>query len=146
MRVMNHLLIFPLLLICSVAFCTRAEAAPTGKAVAVKGESQAPGETPGGSPPMQEHKIALAPFYRLQSNGSNVWVERTLVTLNITAPRNCLQQDFDNPTFRKMFYELLQSGEPEATIQAQAVNHVKRQGGMKDDPAVQISRSILIVR
>ena len=95
---------------------------------------------------MQEHQIALAPFYRLQSYGSKAWIERILVTFTMAAPKNCLKYDFNDPTFRKMFFELLQSGEPEATIQAQAVAHLKRQVGMQIAPAVQISRSVLIVR
>lgn len=147
MRWLNLTLIFPMFFLCFVGgFLTGGDAAPPAKTAAVPGQSQTLGEMSEGLPPMQEHKIALDPFYRLQSNGSRVWMERILVTFTIEAPKNFLSQDFNNPVFRKMFYELLQSGEPEAIIQAQAVDRLKQQVGSKIDPAVQISRSVLIVR
>ena len=114
--------------------------------VVTAGETQTLGKMPEGPPPIQEHKIALAPFYRLRSNGSKTWMERILVTFTVAAPKDRLHRDIDNPTFRKIFYELLLSGEPEATIRAQAVDHLQKQVGMKVDPAVEISRSFLIVR
>jgi hypothetical protein len=145
MRLLNHILIYLLFFLCSVGFSPWVDAAPPGK-TAVGEESQTPGETAAGPSPIQEHHIALPPFYYLQSNGSQVWVERILVTFTMAAPQNGFKHDLDSPTFRKLFYELLQSGESDATIQAQAVTHLKGQGEMQVDPAVQISRSVLIVR
>jgi len=145
MRWLNHVLILCIFFLGSVmGFPLKGNAAPPAKDLAVQEPSSA--DLPEGQPPMQEHKLALDPFYRLQSNGSRVWMERILVIFTLTAPQNNLQHDVNKPTFRKMVYELLQSGEPEATIQAQAVDRLKRQVGTEIDPAVQISRSVLIVR
>lgn len=146
MYLLNYLLICLLLFIFSLGSPAKMDAAPTGRAVAIPEEKQAPKEMPEGHPPLQEQRITLAPFYCLQSNSSRVWMERILVTFTLAEPKKCLQHDLDNPTFRKLFYELLQSGEPEAIIQAQALDQVKRQVGIKVDPLVQISRSVLIVR
>ena len=147
MRWLNHILIFLMLFVCFLGgFLTGGDAAPPVKTAAVPGQSQTLGELSKGLSPMQEHKVALDPFYRLQSNGPRVWMERILVTFIIEAPKNILSQDFNNPAFRKMFYELLQSGDPEAAIQAQAVERLKQQVGTNIDPRVKISRSVLIVR
>ena len=73
-------------------------------------------------------------------------MERILVTFSLAAPATSLKHDFDNPTFRKKLYELLRSGEPEATIQTEAVSHLQRQVGEEIDSMVQVSPSVLIVR
>jgi hypothetical protein len=103
-------------------------------------------EISGGTPPIQELKIVLHPFLRLQKKGAKVWVERILVTFLMAIPKDSLHYDFDNSVFRKMLYDLLQSGEPETTIQAKAVAGLHRQLEMDVDAAAQISRSVIIVR
>lgn len=146
MRSFNYIVICMVFFICSVGFNTRLGATPKEKAVAAKEEAQSQSNIHYGTPPIQEQKIALNPFFRLQSNGSKVWVERILVTFTMALPKNHLEYDFDSPTFRKMFYDLFQSGELETNIQAQAVAELKRQVGMNVKPAVEISRSVLIMR
>lgn len=146
MRLFKHTLIYLTLLLCSVSVYSKVGAAPHEKAVALREVTRAQAEIPDGLPPIQEQEIALTPFFRLQSNGSKVWIERILVTFMVAVPKNCIKDNFDNPTFRKMIYDLLQLGEKGATIQTQAVAHLKRQEGMKVDPTVQISRSVLIER
>ena len=135
MRILNHTLIFLILFTSSMGFSSNLDAA-----------TRAHAEIPDGPALIQEQKINVSPFFRLQSNGSKVWVERILVTFMVAAPQNVLPDSFNNPTLRKMIYDLLQSGEPAATIQTQAGAHVQRQTGMKVRPSVQISRSVLIVR
>jgi hypothetical protein len=73
-------------------------------------------------------------------------VERIIVTLVMAVPMNSLKHDLNSPTFRKIFYSLLQSGEPETTIKAQAIGSLNRHVGLKTDATVQISHSVLIVR
>jgi hypothetical protein len=135
MRILNHISICLILFIGSMGFAPRLDAA-----------ARAHAEIPNSSPPIQQQKIAVSPFYRLHGNGSKVWVERILVTFMVTAPKTCSSDDLDNPTLRKMIYDLLQSDQTSATIQTQVVAHVQRQTGMKVRPSVQISRSVLIVR
>jgi hypothetical protein len=102
-------------------------------------------EIPQGTPPIQEQKIVLHPFFRLQKKDSKAWVERILVTFLIAVPKDSLTYDFNNPTFRKILYDLLQSGEPEDTIQAQAVATLNHQLEKNIDATAQISRSVSIV-
>ena len=97
------------------------------------------------TPPIQEQKIVLHPFFRLQKKDSKAWVERILVTFLMAVPRDSLRYDFNNPTLRKMLYDLLQSGESEAHIQAQAVATLNRQLEKNIDATAQISRSVIIV-
>jgi hypothetical protein len=99
-----------------------------------------------GTPPIQEQKIVLYPFFRLQKKDSKAWVERILVTFLVAVPKDSLTYDFNNPSFRKILYDLLQSGEPETAIQAQAVASLNRQFGKNIDATAQISRSVIIVR
>jgi hypothetical protein len=99
-----------------------------------------------GTPPIQEQMVVLYPFFRLQKKGDKVWVERILVTFLMTVPKDSLAYDFNNPSFRKMLYDLLQSGEPETTIQAQAVASLHRQLEKNIDATAHISRSVIIVR
>ncbi len=98
-----------------------------------------------GTPPIQEQKIILHPFFRLQKKGSKAWVERILVTFLMAVPKDSLTYDFNNPTFRKMLYDLLQSGESETTIQAKAVASLNRQLQKNIDTTAHISRSVIIV-
>jgi hypothetical protein len=99
-----------------------------------------------GIPPIQEQRIVLYPFFRLQKKDSKAWVERILVTFLVAVPKDSLTYDFNNPNFRKMLYDLLQSGEPETIIQAQAVASLNRQLGKNIDATAQISRAVIIVR
>jgi hypothetical protein len=99
-----------------------------------------------GAPPIQEQKIILHPFFRLQKKGSKAWVERILVTFLMVIPQDSLKYDFNNPTFRKILYDLLQSGEPETAVQAQAVATLNRQLEKNIEATAQISRSVIIVR
>lgn len=146
MHSFNYVLIYIILLICSVGLCTRVDATPNDKGMIASGATRAQVEVPDVSHLIQEHKITLSPFYLIQRNGSNVWVERILVTFTAALQNNSLKYDFDNPTFRKVFYNLMQSGESETIIQAQSVAELKRQIGMNVDPNVQISRSVLVMR
>jgi hypothetical protein len=102
-------------------------------------------EIPEGRPPIQEQKIVLQPFFRLQNKDSKAWVERILVTFLMTVPKDSLTYDFNKPTFRKILYDLLRSEEPEPNIQAQAVATLNRQLEKKIDATAQISRSVIIV-
>ena len=135
MRILNHILICLMLFLGSVGFTAGLDAA-----------TRAHVEIPDGSPPIQKQKITVSPFFHLHSNGPKAWVERILVTFMVTEPKTCPPDDLDNPTLRKMIYELLQSGQPSTTIQTQVSAYVQRQMGMKVRPSVQISRSVLIVR
>ena len=103
-------------------------------------------EIPEGTTPIQEQKIILHPFFRLQKKESKAWVERILVTFLMVIPKDSLKYDFNNPTFRKILYDLLQSEEPETAIQAQAVTTLNRQLEKNIEATAQISRSVIIVR
>jgi len=98
-----------------------------------------------GSSSIQDQKIVLSPFYQLQRKDFKVWTERIVVTFLIALPQGNPKLDLNCPDFRKMLYEMLQSGESETAIQAQAVASLGRQSGMNIDGAVQISRSVMIV-
>jgi hypothetical protein len=123
-----------------------AYAAPEEKTLAPRGAVQVTGETLAGTPPIQEQVVVLDPFFLIRKKGAKVWVERILVTIALAMPKNTFNHDLNSPAFRKIFYELLQSGEPETAIQAQAVAGVHRQMGMAVDARVHLSRDILIVR
>lgn len=142
----TNILIFLICLGILLGFTTSADPARKAKTAVPPKEVQVRGKTPDGSPPIQEQKIILDPFFRLRRNGSRVWVERIIVTLVMAVPKNSLQDDFNSPTLRKKIYSLLQTGEPETTIEAQALSYLNRQVGVKTNAAVQISRSVLIVR
>jgi hypothetical protein len=123
-----------------------ANAAINEKAAGASETVQSQKEIPEGTPPIQEQKIVLHPFFRLQKKGSRAWVERIFVTFLMAVPKDSLTYDFNNPTFRRMLYDLLQSGEPETTIQAKAVAGLNHQLEMNIDATAQISRSVIIVR
>ena len=97
-------------------------------------------------PSDKEHMMVLSPFFQLQKKDSKVWIERIIVTFLMTMPKDCHKHDLNSPTFRKMFYDLLQSEKPETAIQSQAVVSLSRELGMNIDATVQISRSVIIVR
>jgi hypothetical protein len=113
-----------------------------GALESVEGQKQ----MPEGTLPIQEQKIVLHPFFRLQKKDSKAWVERILVTFFVENPKDSLTYDFNNPTFRKTLYDLLQSEEPETTIQTQAVATLHHQLEKNIDATVHISRSVIIVR
>jgi hypothetical protein len=146
MRSASNILIFLICLGILLGFTTSADPALKEKLRVPPREVEVRGKTPDGPPPIQEQKIILDPFFTLRRNGSRVWVERIIVTLVIAVPKNCLQHDLNSPTLRKKLYSLLQTGEPETTIEAQALSYLNRQVGVKTNAAVQISRSVLIVR
>ena len=93
----------------------------------------------------QHQKMVLSPFFLLQKKDARVWIERVIVTLAVTLPKNCRQDDLTSPASRKILYELLISQEPELSIQSQARASLSRIMGINLDAAMQISRSTIIV-
>jgi hypothetical protein len=93
----------------------------------------------------QHQKMVLSPFFLLQKKEAKVWIERVIVTLTVTLPKNCRQDDLNSPASRKILYELLQSQEQEVSIQSQALDGLSRIMGMNLDATMQISRSTIIV-
>ena len=93
----------------------------------------------------QHQKMVLSPFFLLQKKDARVWIERVIVTLAVTLPKNCRQDDLNSPASRKILYELLISQEPELSIQSQARASLSRIIGINLDAAMQISRSTIIV-
>jgi hypothetical protein len=126
-------------------FDSRANAAPKEKVAGVLESVEGKKEIQESIPPIYEQKIILHPFFRLQKKDSKAWIERILVTFLTAVPQGSLTYDFNNPNFRKILYDLLQSAEPEANIQAQAVATLNRQLEKKIDATAQISRSVIIV-
>ncbi len=94
----------------------------------------------------QEQEIALSPFFLLRRKDSKVWIERIIVTFLMAPPKDYLKNDLNNPAFRKILYDLLQSEEPETVIQSQAMAGLNRQLGKNVAANVRISRSVIIVR
>ena len=94
----------------------------------------------------QAQGIVLAPFFQLQRKDSKVWIERIIVTFLLAAPRDFQKYDLNNPAFRKMLYDLLQSDKPETAVQSQAAADLSQVLGMNIEAAVEISRSVIIVR
>lgn len=101
---------------------------------------------PEGPPPLEELRLDLAPFFLFQQKGHHVWIERVIVTFMMAAPKNFLKYDVNNPSFRKMIYELLHSGKPEPAVQEQAMDNLNRQLNINLETTMQISRSVIIVR
>jgi hypothetical protein len=87
----------------------------------------------------------LSPFFLLQKKDAKVWIERVIVTLTVTLPKNCRQDNLTSPASRKILYELLQSQEQEVSIQSQALASLSRIMGINLDATIQISRSTIIV-
>jgi hypothetical protein len=126
-------------------FDSRVNAAPPEKVAGTLESVEGKKEVQKGIPPLYEDKVILHPFFRLQKKDSKAWIERILVTFLMTVPKGSLTYDFNNPNFRKILYDLLQSGESEADIQAQAVATLNCQLEKKIDATAQISRSVIIV-
>jgi hypothetical protein len=97
----------------------------------------------GPPPPLEEHRVDLAPFFLLQQKGPYVWLERVIVRFMMAAPKDALK-DMHSPKFRKIIYELLHSGKPAALVQEQAVAGLNRQLNMNLEATVQVSRSVII--
>ena len=145
MRSHSIILIALIFLGTFLGFDSRANAALKEKVAGVLESVEGKKEIQESIPPIYEQKIILHPFFRLQKKDSKAWIERILVTFLMTVPKDSLTYDFNNPNFRKVLYDLLQSGEPEANIQAQAVATLNRQLEKKVDGTAQISRSVIIV-
>ena len=145
MRSHSIILIALIFLGTFLGFDSRANAALKEKVAGVLESVEGKKEIQESIPPIYEQKIILHPFFRLQKKDSKAWIERILVTFLMTVPKDSLTYDFNNPNFRKVLYDLLQSGEPEANIQAQAVATLNRQLEKKIDATAQISRSVIIV-
>jgi hypothetical protein len=145
MRAHSIILIALIFLGTFAGFDGRVNAAPKEKVPAALESVEGKKEVQGGMPPIYEQKIILHPFFRLQKKDSKAWIERILVTFLMSAPKDSLTYDFNNPTFRKILYDLLQAGEPENNIKAQAVAMLNRQLEKKIDATAQISRSVIIV-
>ncbi len=127
------------------SFDINAEAALKEKIAGAPAAVEGQKETPQTTPPIQEQKIVLHPFFQLRKKDSKAWVERILVTFLMAVPKDSLTYDFNNPTFRKILYDLLQSEEAEDTIQAQAVATLNSQLEKNIDATAEISRSVIIV-
>ena len=145
MRPHSIILVALIFLSIFLGFDSRANAAPKEKVPGVLESVEGKKEIQESIPPIYEQKIILHPFFRLQKKDSKAWIERILVTFLMAVPKDSLTYDFNNPNFRKVLYDLLQSGEPEASIQAQAVATLNRQLEKKIDGTAQISRSVIIV-
>jgi hypothetical protein len=145
MRSHSTILIVLIFLVTFSGFDISAHAALKEKVGGAPDTVEAQKKIQGGQPPIEEQKIVLHPFFRLQKKDSKAWVERILVTFLTAVPKDSLTYDFNNPTFRKILYDLLQSEESEANIQAQAVATLNRQLDKKIDATAQISRSVIIV-
>ncbi len=141
MRLKNIIFILLVFLGALGGFTVRANATPGAHELA-QGQKEITVAIPSG----QEQEIALSPFFLLQRKDSKVWIERIIVTFLMAQPKDCLKNDLNNPAFRKMLYDLLQSEEPETVIRSQAMASLNRQLGKNVDANVRISRSVIIVR
>jgi hypothetical protein len=142
---LNNILISLVLLGAYPLFGINVNAAPKEQVAGAQELVQGPKDISNGVPLNQEQKIVLSPFFQLQRKGPMVGIERIIITLLMTMPKDCVKYDFNSPTFRKMFYDLLQSEKQEIDIQSQAVDNLNRQLGLNIDAAVQVSRSLIIV-
>jgi hypothetical protein len=145
MRSFSIILISLIFLGTFSSFDISAEAALKEKVAGALDTAEGQKEIPQITPPIQAQKIVLQPFFRLRKKDSKAWVERILVTFLMAVPKDSLTYDFNNPTFRKILYDLLQSGEPEDAIQVQAVATLNRQLEKNIDATAEISRSVIIV-
>jgi hypothetical protein len=146
MRSINSLITLLLLGVVIAILANCAKAAPEAKMTEAQRAAQVIQTRADGTPPMQEQVIVLDPFYLIRQKDAKVWVERIIVTLALTTPKPTVKHDLNGPMFRTLFYDLIQSGKPEDSIQTQAVAGLHRQLGMDADAEVHLSRSILIVR
>jgi hypothetical protein len=145
MRLLTYLVIFSILWGGGWLFEIDAYAAHDAGATGAQEVVQAQKDSTA-VPVEQAHKFVLPPFYQLQRKDSKIWMERIIVTFLMAMPKDGLKDDLNNVNFRKMVYELLQSGAPAPTIQSQAVAGLIRQLGRAVEATVQISRSVIIVR
>jgi hypothetical protein len=142
---LNNIWIYLVLLWIASLFGINVHAAPNEKVAIVQESVHYPKESNHTVPLNKDQEIVLSPFFQLQNKGSIIGIERTIVTLLMKMPKDSVKYDFNSPTFRKMFYDLLQSGRPEYDIQSQALANLTRQLGFTIDAAVQVSRSFIIV-
>jgi hypothetical protein len=124
----------------------RATAAPDEKMERPPRGLQARGESTKAPLKMQRQNVTLDPFFLLRGEGAKAWVERIIITLQVAVEKNCPQIDLTGPNFRKALYDLLLSGQPEAVIKQQALASLNQQAKREAVAAIDISRSILIVR
>jgi hypothetical protein len=142
---LNNILISLVLLGIASLFGIKVHAAPNEKVAMVQESVQYPKESNHTVSLHKGQEIVLSPFFQLQNKGSKISLERIIVTLLMKMPEDSVKYDLNSPTFRKMFYDLLQSGKPEYDIQSQALANLTRQLGFTIDAAVQVSRSFIIV-
>jgi hypothetical protein len=145
MRLLNYLVIVSMFLGGGWFSAINADAALNASVPGAQEVVQAQNDTTA-VPPEQAQKFILPPFYQLQRKDSKVWIERIIVTFLMAMPKDGLKDDLNNANFRKMVYELLQSGAPATAIQSQAVAGLSRQLGKTVEGTVQVSRSVIIVR
>jgi len=124
----------------------RATAPPDEKMERPPRGLQTRGESTGTPLKMQRQNVTLDPFFLLGGEGAKAWVERIIITLQVAVEKNCPQIDLTGPNFRKALYDLLLSGQPEAAIKQQALASLNQQAKREAVAAIDISRSILIVR
>ncbi len=75
----------------------------------------------------KEKQLVLPPFFQPQKKDSRIWIERIIITFLMAMPKDLLKYDFNNPTFRKMLYDMLQSEEPDTAIKFQVLSSLNKQ-------------------
>ncbi|MGQ9687606.1 MAG: hypothetical protein ACUVXF_02285 [Desulfobaccales bacterium] len=121
-------------------------AAPAGNTPRSLEEPQVSKEITAGQPPVFDQVITLDPFFFIRKKDTKVWVERILVAVAMLMPKDTLRHDCNTPALRQLVYEMLQSGEPEETLQTRIAAGVQKQVGQDLNVKVHLSRDILIVR
>jgi hypothetical protein len=142
---LKNLLIFLISFVIAAFFGIKVHAAPNERVAVIQESVQGPKESNNAVPLNKEQEIVLSPFFQLQNKGSIIGIERIFVTLLMTMPKDSVKYDFNSPTFRKMFYDLLQSEKMEFDIQSQVVANLSRQFGFNINASVHVSRSFIIV-
>ena len=140
------ILVFLIALGAFWSFAAVANAVLPEKGAEVQKQSQGPKAIPADSSLDKEKKIVLPPFFQPQKKDSRMWVERIIITFLMAMPKDLLKYDFNNPTFRKMLYDMLLSEEPDTAIKSQVLSSLNKQLGINVDATIQISRSTIIVR
>lgn len=146
MRRSVTILIFLIAFGASWSCALNAGAVPQDKVAAVPKVPQGQKEITADNTLDKEKKIVLTPFFQPQRKDSRIWIERIIVTLLMAMPKDIPKYDLNNPTFRKMLYDLLLQDEPDAAIKSQVTASLSKQLGMPIDATIQISRSTIIVR
>jgi hypothetical protein len=141
----NNILVSLVLFWIAFLLGIKVHAAPNEKVAMVQESVQGQKESNNTVSLNKEQEIVLSPFFQLQNKGSRIGIERIIVTLLMKMPKDSVKYDFNSPTFRKTFYDLLQSGKPEYDLQSQTLANLTRQLGFTVDAAVQVSRSFIIV-